>query len=52
MKLEEGVFVQAVITGVEIDPASLNKIFEAGPAPVVPDILELGGLPVLAFKLA
>lgn len=52
VKLQEGVYVQAIITGVEIDPESLNALFEAGPAPVVPDILELGGQPVLAFKLA
>ena len=52
VKLEEGVFVQALITGVDIEPESLNALFEAGPAPVVPDILELDGLPVLAFKLA
>ena len=52
VKLEEGVFVQALITGVDIEPESLNKLFEAGPQPVVPDILELDGLPVLAFRLA
>lgn len=48
--LEEGVFVQAIITGVEVDPEVLNKYFEKGPVNVVADILEVNGLPVLAFK--
>jgi hypothetical protein len=52
VKLEEGVFVQGIVTGINIDPESLRKRFEAGPAPVKADILNLGGLPVLAFKLA
>lgn len=52
VKLEEGVFVQGIVTGVDIEPASLKAMFEAGPAPVVADILTLDGLPVLAFKLA
>jgi uncharacterized OB-fold protein len=51
VKLKEGVFVQGVITGIEIDPESLKKRFEAGPAPVEAHILSLGGLPVLAFRL-
>ncbi len=52
VKLEEGVFVEGIITGVDIDPANLQKIYEGGPVPVVADILEVEGLPVLAFKLA
>lgn len=52
VKLEEGVFVQGIITGIAIDPESLKKRFDAGPTPVVADILNLEGLPVLAFKLA
>ena len=51
VKLEEGTYVQAVITGVDIDPAALEATWERGPAPVIPDFLELEGLPVLAFKL-
>jgi len=51
VKLEEGVFVQGIITGVDIDPESLGKLFQAGPAPVEADILDLDGLYVLAFKL-
>lgn len=52
VRLEEGVFVQAIITGVSIEPEALNEAFEKGPVPVVPDILEVEGLPVLAFKAA
>ena len=52
VKLEEGVFVEGIVTGVDIDPANLQRIFESGPTPVVADILEVEGLPVLAFKLA
>ena len=51
VKLKEGVFVQGIITGIEIDPATLKKRFEAGPAAVEANILTLGGLAVLAFKL-
>ncbi|MCB9651914.1 MAG: OB-fold domain-containing protein [Deltaproteobacteria bacterium] len=50
VKLEEGVYVQAIITGVDISPDALRKHFEAGPSPVIPDILDVEGLPVLAFK--
>lgn len=51
VKLEEGVFVQGVITGIDIDPDNLRKLFEAGPAPVEANILDLDGLHILAFKL-
>jgi hypothetical protein len=52
IRLEEGVFVQAIITGVAIDPDTLKAFFEAGVVEVVPDILEVRGLNVLAFKQA
>lgn len=52
VELEEGVFVQAIITGVDIDPAFLRSWFEKGPVDVVPDILDVQGLPVLAFRPA
>ena len=52
VKLEEGVFVEGIITGVDIEPANLQKIFEAGPLPVVADIIEVEGLSILAFKPA
>jgi len=52
IQLEENVYVQAIITGVSIDPETLKGFFEAGPVDVVPDILEVQGLNVLAFKQA
>jgi len=50
IRLEEDVYLQAIITGVSIDPGTLKDIFEAGPVSVVPDILNVQGLNVLAFK--
>jgi uncharacterized OB-fold protein len=50
IQLEEGGYVQAIITGVAIDPDTLKGLFEAGPVEVVPDIQEVLGLKVLAFK--
>ena len=52
VRLEEGVFVQAVITGIAIDPDTLRGYFEKGPVPVVPDIRNIQGLNILAFKEA
>ena len=52
IKLEEDVFVQAIVTGISIEPGSLQSVFEAGPMEVVPDIREVEGLHVLAFKKA
>lgn len=52
VELEEGVFIQSIITSVKIDPASLRKWFENGPVDVEPDILNVQGLPVLAFRPA
>ncbi len=51
IRLEEGVFVQAIITGVDIDPDTLRTYFEQGLVDVVPDIQEVKGLNVLAFKV-
>ena len=52
VKLEEDVYVQGLITGVAIDPDTLKACFEAGPVDVVPDIREVEGLSILAFKQA
>ncbi|MCB2187862.1 MAG: OB-fold domain-containing protein [Deltaproteobacteria bacterium] len=52
IRLEEGVYVQAIITGVAVDPATLQGFFERGPCAVEPDIRDVGGLNVLAFKVA
>lgn len=49
--LEEGVYVQGIITGISIDPEVLNQYYEKGPVSVEPDILDVKGLPVLAFKI-
>ena len=51
IRLEEEVFVQAIVTGVSIDPDTLRAYFERGPVDVVPDIQEIKGLNVLAFKV-
>jgi hypothetical protein len=50
IELEEGVYLQAIITGIEVDADILNKYYEKGPVDVKSDILEVKGLPVLAFK--
>ncbi len=52
IKLVENVFVQALITGVEIDPDTLRGHFENGPVAVVPNIQVVKDLNVLAFKVA
>jgi hypothetical protein len=51
VQLEEGIFVQGIITGIDIDPDNLQKLFEKGPMPVTQDIIEVEELPILAFKL-
>ena len=50
IRLEEDVYPQAIITGVSIDPETLKGFFDKGPVDVVPDVLEVQGLNVLAFK--
>lgn len=51
IRLEEGVYVQAIVTNVEVDATVLAEIFERGPVDVEADIIDVGGLPVLAFKV-
>lgn len=51
IKLKEGVFVQAIVTGIGIDPASLDEWYHKCPVKVVPDIIEAEGLSILAFKI-
>jgi uncharacterized OB-fold protein len=51
VKLEEGVFVQAIIVGVDIDPENLKKLYDKGPVDVAAQIIEVEGLPILAFKI-
>jgi hypothetical protein len=49
--LDEGVYVQGIVTNVAVDPVVLAEIFERGPIDVAADIIDVGGLPVLAFKV-
>ena len=51
VQLDEGVYVQGIVTGVDIDPESLRTMYEKGPVPVEADIQSVKGLNVLAFKL-
>ena len=39
------------LQGVGIDPESLMKSYEKCPVKVVPDIIEVEGLSILAFKI-
>ncbi|MBF0528700.1 MAG: OB-fold domain-containing protein [Deltaproteobacteria bacterium] len=51
LRLEEGVYFQAIINGVEPDPAVLRELYEKGPVDVKADIVDIKGLNVLAFKI-
>ena len=51
VKLEEGIFVQAIITGIGIEPESLEEWYKKCPVKVEPDIIEAEGLSILAFKV-
>lgn len=51
VRLAEGVYVQGIITGVDIEPEAMLELFARGPAPVRADILTVGDLPILAFEL-
>jgi uncharacterized OB-fold protein len=50
--LEEGVYVQAIITNVDFSPETLKEYYEKGPVGVVADIRTYADdLPVLGFKV-
>ena len=51
VKLKEGVFVQAVITGIGIEPESLEMWYQKCPVKVARDIIEGEELSILAFKV-
>jgi uncharacterized OB-fold protein len=51
VRLDEGVYVQGVVTNVDPDPATLEAMFQRGPVPVEADIIDVGGLPVLGFRV-
>lgn len=52
IRLKEGVTVQAIIQGVEANAEALRALFERGPVPVRAKIMNMDGLPVLAFREA
>lgn len=51
IQLEEGVFVQGIVSNIPADINILQEYFEKGPVDVIPDVREVGGLPMLAFKV-
>ena len=52
VRLDDGVLAEAIIRGVEADPAAVARLGAALPAPVVLDFVESEGLPIMAFRLA
>jgi len=52
IELDEGPFVQAIITGVPGTPEAVAALFAKLPAKVVVDVIETADLPVLGFRLA
>lgn len=50
VQLEEGTYVQGIVSDIAIDPETLQSYFEAGPIDVKADILKVEGLNILAFK--
>jgi uncharacterized OB-fold protein len=51
-RLDEGIIVQAILTGVEATPEALRKLYERGEVPVVAKPMKMDDLPVLAFAEA
>ena len=51
LRLEEGPIVQAIILGVQPTPEDLHRLFARGPVPVTAEVLRMGDLPVLAFRI-
>lgn len=49
--LDEGIPVQAIITGIKPEPEVLQEYFKRGAVDVQPDILNIQGLNILAFKV-
>lgn len=50
LQLEEGVWIQAIISNIPVDVQVLREYFDKGPVDAVADIREVDGLPLLAFK--
>jgi len=50
--LDEGVYVQAIVTNIDYSPKTMEAYFEKGPVDVVADIQTyIDDLPVLTFKV-
>jgi uncharacterized OB-fold protein len=49
IRLDEGVVVQAIVTGAPETPRALRALFEHGSIPVVATLMKAGDLPLLAF---
>lgn len=50
VQLEEGVFIQAIISDIPVDIKVLKEYFDKGPIDVIADFREIDGIPFLAFK--
>lgn len=50
IRLEEGIVVQAMVTGIAATPEALREVFERGEIPVVATVLKTDDLPVLTFQ--
>ncbi|MFT3698659.1 MAG: zinc ribbon domain-containing protein [Kofleriaceae bacterium] len=51
IELADGIFMQAIIRGVEGTPEAVAKLYGKLPASVELDVMETEDLPVIAFKL-
>jgi uncharacterized OB-fold protein len=52
VRLEEGLIVQAIVTGIAATPEALRKLFERGEVPVLASVMKRDDLAVLAFAEA
>ena len=51
IRLDEGPIVQAIVLGVQATPQELRRLFERGPVAANAEVLKMGDLPVLAFRI-
>ncbi len=51
IKLAEGVYIQAMIRGIEGTPEAAQQLYAKLPARVALDVIETADMPVMAFKL-
>lgn len=51
IKLDEGSYIQAIISNIKVDVEELRSYFEQGPVDVEATIIEMEDIPVLAFKV-